>query len=136
LSAWIAGAGDTDCIEADITSREALAGALASVRERHRAHIASVIHLAAFFDMTGEPNPLYDKVNVEGTARLLAGVRSGNINDAAIDAQRGTCRRGGLRSIRSRSRAGSRGRCSCNLLFGERATPVSRVRRGAHAGNV
>jgi nucleoside-diphosphate-sugar epimerase len=63
--------GDPACIEADIGSSESLARALAAVRERHGPRIASVIHLAAYFDMTGEPNPLYDKVNVDGTQRLL-----------------------------------------------------------------
>jgi nucleoside-diphosphate-sugar epimerase len=63
--------GDPACIEADIGSSASLARALAAVRERHGTRIASVIHLAAYFDMTGEPNPLYDEVNVEGTQRLL-----------------------------------------------------------------
>lgn len=68
--------GDDDCIEADLGSAESLSGAMASVRERFGARIASVIHLAAFFDMTGEPNPLYDKVNVQGTGRLLEALRA------------------------------------------------------------
>jgi nucleoside-diphosphate-sugar epimerase len=63
--------GDAACIEADIGSSESLARALTTLRKRHGARIASVIHLAAYFDMTGEPNPLYDKVNIEGTQRLL-----------------------------------------------------------------
>ncbi|HZA96451.1 MAG TPA: NAD(P)-dependent oxidoreductase, partial [Burkholderiaceae bacterium] len=62
---------DADCIEVDITSEEKLESALATVRERYGSRIASVIHLAAFFDMTGEPNKLYDTVNVQGTERLL-----------------------------------------------------------------
>ena len=62
---------DSNCIEADLSSDESLVRALATVRERHGSRIASVIHLAAFFDMTGEPNELYDKVNVRGTERLL-----------------------------------------------------------------
>jgi len=32
---------------------------------------AAVIHLAAYFDFTGEESPLYDSVNVEGTRNLL-----------------------------------------------------------------
>jgi nucleoside-diphosphate-sugar epimerase len=63
--------GDADCIEADLTSAESLARALDELRRRHGARIASVIHLAAYFDMTGEPNPLYRTVNVQGTERLL-----------------------------------------------------------------
>lgn len=62
---------DAACIEADIGSGDSLARACAELRERHGGRIASVIHLAAYFDMSGEPNPLYDKVNVEGTRRLL-----------------------------------------------------------------
>jgi nucleoside-diphosphate-sugar epimerase len=30
-----------------------------------------VVHLAGYFDFSGEPNPLYHEVNVEGTRRLL-----------------------------------------------------------------
>ena len=35
-----------------------------------------MIHLAAYFDFTGEDNPLYDKVNIEGTRRLLKVLQS------------------------------------------------------------
>ncbi len=63
---------DADCIEADLTSDAALAKALATVRERYGSRIASVMHLAAFFDMTGEQNKLYETVNVQGTGKLLA----------------------------------------------------------------
>ncbi|MBI5716956.1 MAG: NAD-dependent epimerase/dehydratase family protein [Burkholderiales bacterium] len=69
-------AGDADCIAVDITSPPALEGAIGRVRERHGAKVASVIHLAAYFDMTGEPNPLYRRVNVEGTERLLRALRT------------------------------------------------------------
>jgi nucleoside-diphosphate-sugar epimerase len=62
---------DSACIEADIGSGESLTAAFAALREQYGGRIASVIHLAAYFDMTGAPNPLYDKVNVEGTRRLL-----------------------------------------------------------------
>src|SRR5918996_2838250 len=42
---------------------------LRQVRERHGRRIASVIHLAAYFDLTGEPNPKYEEVTVRGTER-------------------------------------------------------------------
>ena len=64
--------GDAQCIEADLGSAESVGHALATLRERYGSRIASVIHLAAYFDMTGEPNPLYEKVNIEGTRHLLA----------------------------------------------------------------
>jgi nucleoside-diphosphate-sugar epimerase/uncharacterized membrane protein len=60
-----------DCVVCDITSDASVEQALQQVRERHGARIASVVHLAGYFDFSGEPNPLYQAVNVEGTRRLL-----------------------------------------------------------------
>jgi nucleoside-diphosphate-sugar epimerase len=60
-----------DCIAADITSDTALAAACGELKARYGDRIASVIHLAAFYDFSGEPDPKYEKVNVEGTRRLL-----------------------------------------------------------------
>ncbi len=59
------------CIEADVSSAESLEGACRSLRERYGNRIASVIHLAAYYDFSGEADRLYDEVNVEGTRRLL-----------------------------------------------------------------
>src|SRR5690606_40821571 len=43
--------------------------------EDHGRHIAAVIHLIAYFDSSGEENPLYETVNVAGTRRLMLGLR-------------------------------------------------------------
>jgi UDP-glucose 4-epimerase len=48
-----------------------VADALARVRRDFGDQIASVIHLAAYYDFAGEPSPLYDEVTVRGTERLL-----------------------------------------------------------------
>ncbi len=58
--------------QVDLTSDASVREALQAVGERYGRRIEAVIHLAAYFDFTGEQNPLYDKVNVEGTRRLLA----------------------------------------------------------------
>lgn len=63
--------GPVSIIAADLTSDKSLARAFEVVRGTHGSHIASVIHLAAYFDFTGEDNDLYDKVNVQGTRSLL-----------------------------------------------------------------
>lgn len=60
-----------EAIEFDITSDASVAAALKTLRARHGNRIASVIHLAGYYDFSGEPSPLYDAVNVRGTARLL-----------------------------------------------------------------
>ena len=59
------------CLNVDITSDDSLAKGCSEFRARYGNHIASVIHLAAFYDFSGEPHPLYDEVNVKGTRRLL-----------------------------------------------------------------
>ena len=56
----------------DLTSEDSLALAFHHFRERYGDHIAAVIHLAAYFDFTGEKSPLYDEVNVKGSEKLLA----------------------------------------------------------------
>lgn len=55
----------------DITDAESVHGAMEEVRDQHGDHIAAVIHLAAYFDFSGEESPLYQRVNEEGTANLL-----------------------------------------------------------------
>jgi nucleoside-diphosphate-sugar epimerase len=62
---------EAECVCVDLTSDESVATALARVRVAHGARIASVIHLAAYFDLTGEPNPKYEAITVRGTERLL-----------------------------------------------------------------
>lgn len=64
-----------DCVPFDITSDESVRNALRSVRDRYGERIAAVIHLAAYYDFTGEPNPLYRAINVQGTERLLRGLQ-------------------------------------------------------------
>jgi nucleoside-diphosphate-sugar epimerase len=49
--------------------------AIQKVAGEHGARIASVVHLAAYFDLSGEPDPKYEAVTVEGTRRLLAALR-------------------------------------------------------------
>lgn len=65
-----------ECICIDLTSEEAIAAGLQRVRAAYGVRIASVIHLAAYFDLTGEPNPLYDEITVRGTQKLLRALQS------------------------------------------------------------
>lgn len=60
----------------DITSDESVNEALARVRQRFGDRIASVVHLAAYFDLTGEPSEKYEQVTVRGTERLLTELQS------------------------------------------------------------
>lgn len=67
---------DCELIEVDLTSDDSVRQALDEFRRRFGERIASVIHLAAYFDFSGEEHPLYAKVNVEGTRRLLRELRN------------------------------------------------------------
>jgi len=57
----------------DLTADDSVAAALQRLRTAYGNRIASVIHLAAYFDLTGEPDPKYQEVTVKGTERLLRG---------------------------------------------------------------
>jgi nucleoside-diphosphate-sugar epimerase len=59
----------------DLTSAQSVTEALARMHERHGGPVASVIHLAAYYDFSGEPSPLYEQVTIEGTARLLGALQ-------------------------------------------------------------
>ena len=67
---------DFPVFEADFTSDASVELALRKFREAFGSNIASVIHLVAHFDFTGEDKPLYQTVNVEGTRRLLRALQA------------------------------------------------------------
>ncbi|MEX0899637.1 MAG: NAD-dependent epimerase/dehydratase family protein [Gammaproteobacteria bacterium] len=64
------------CIEFDLASAGSVERAMTGVRERFGERIAAVIHLAAYFDFTGEDNELYERVNVDGTRHLMRALQS------------------------------------------------------------
>ena len=66
----------SDWRECDLTDDESVADALTSIRETYGDRLASVIHLAAYYDFSGEPSLLYDDLTVEGTRRLLRQLQS------------------------------------------------------------
>lgn len=61
-------------VRCDLTKDEDVARALAEVRAAAGDRLASVIHLAAYYDFAGEPSPLYEELTVKGTRRLLRGL--------------------------------------------------------------
>jgi 2-alkyl-3-oxoalkanoate reductase len=62
-------------IECDVTDYSSVRGAVAEVKQARGNRIASVVHLAAFYDFSGEDSPMYKKVTIEGTDRLLNALR-------------------------------------------------------------
>ena len=60
----------------DLTSDASVDAALARVRTAYGTRIASVIHLAAYFDLSGEPDPRYEAVTVDGSRRLIEALQA------------------------------------------------------------
>ena len=62
---------EVECVSVDLTDEGRIRRALERVRYAYGPRLASVIHLAAYYDFSGEPSPLYDEITVRGTQRLL-----------------------------------------------------------------
>lgn len=60
-----------EAVRVDLTSDKSVKAALGRIRAAYGPRIASVIHLAGYYDLTGDPNPKYEQVTVRGTERLL-----------------------------------------------------------------
>ena len=60
-----------EVLEVDFSADASVVLALLNFRQTCGSRIASVVHLAAYFDFTGEDNPQYQSVNIDGTRRLL-----------------------------------------------------------------
>ncbi len=63
-----------DWYNVDLTSDGAIEDIFAGIRERHGPRIASVIHLAAYYDFSGADHPLYETLTVGSTRRLLTAI--------------------------------------------------------------
>lgn len=70
-------AGDTGypVLEVDLTDQDSVNRAIEQIRAEHGTRLASVLHLAAFFDFSGEDKPQYQAVNVEGSRNLVRALR-------------------------------------------------------------
>lgn len=62
---------EAECVCVDLTSDRSVEDGLGRVRFAYGDRIASVIHLAAYYDFSGAPSSKYDEVTVRGTQRLL-----------------------------------------------------------------
>ena len=66
---------EAECICVDVTSEASIQAGLNRVWHGYGERIASVVHLAAYYDFSGEPSPKYEEVTVRGTERLLRALR-------------------------------------------------------------
>jgi nucleoside-diphosphate-sugar epimerase len=64
-------AADEELVPVDLTSDESVHQAFTHIKEKYGKKIVSVIHLAAYYSFDQKHSPLYEKVTVKGTERLL-----------------------------------------------------------------
>jgi nucleoside-diphosphate-sugar epimerase len=88
-----------DCIYIDLTSEDSIAAGLQRVRTTYGSRIASVIHLAAYFDLTGAPNSLYDEITVRGTEKLLHTLQSFDVEQLIFASSMLAHKAGGLGDV-------------------------------------
>jgi nucleoside-diphosphate-sugar epimerase len=69
----------TDFVTCDLTKSASVADAVRQIVDQYGPDIASVIHLAAYYDFSGEASPLYESLTVEGTRRLLQQLQNFNV---------------------------------------------------------
>lgn len=55
----------------DLTDRDSIKNSLKAVAQDHGDRLASVIHLAAYYDFSGAPSGMYEKLTVNGTRNLI-----------------------------------------------------------------
>ncbi len=60
-----------ECVNFDIKDEEAIDAAMERIRYGYGSKIASVIHLAAYYNFTEKDSPGYDEINVKGTRKFL-----------------------------------------------------------------
>lgn len=58
-------------LECDVTDFNTVQHAVGKVRQRCDGRLASVVHMAAYYDFSGEESSFYKKVTIDGTDRLL-----------------------------------------------------------------
>lgn len=68
-----------ELVPVDLASDESVHQAFTHIRHFYGDRIASVIHLAAYYSFDKQHSPLYEKVTVEGTKRLLKALQTFNV---------------------------------------------------------
>lgn len=66
---------NVDFVSMNVSDKEDINRALEEVRTKYGDHLASVIHLAAFYSFEVGESDLYDKITVKGTENLLSGLQ-------------------------------------------------------------
>ena len=80
----------------DLTSNESVRSGLERVRQGYGERVASVIHLAAYYDFSGEPSAKYEEITIRGTERLLRGLKNFHVEQFIFSSTQRVDHRGSL----------------------------------------
>jgi len=94
-----------ECVCIDLTSETGVKGAFERLRLAYGDRSASVIHLAAYYDLLGEPSPLYEQITVRGTERLLHHLQKFQVEQFVFTSTMFVPRTGRARTSHQRGRA-------------------------------
>lgn len=60
-----------ECVVFDVTDEASVGRGLRRIAWQYGRRLSAFVHLAAYYDFSGEPSPLYQEVTVDGTRRVL-----------------------------------------------------------------
>lgn len=63
---------DVDYVKVDLTSDESVQNALLEIKNKHGKEIATILHLAAYYNFAGGGWDKYESITIGGTRRILA----------------------------------------------------------------
>ena len=66
---------EADCVDVDLSDETSVQAAFKEVRQKYGEHLSSVIHLAAYYDFSGEPSDKYEKITIHGTENVLRALK-------------------------------------------------------------
>lgn len=66
---------NVEFIKVDLSSDEGVAAAFATLKQRHGKEIASILHLAAYYNFAGGQWEKYESITIGGTQRILTNIR-------------------------------------------------------------
>jgi nucleoside-diphosphate-sugar epimerase len=64
-------APETECLFCDLSSDESVQKTFELLKSKHGTKIKAVFHLAAYYSFSGKDSPMYEKLTVQGTGRML-----------------------------------------------------------------
>jgi hypothetical protein len=91
-------------VHVDLTKDDSVQTALRHVRTAYGDRLASVIHLAAYYDFSGEPSPRCEGVTIRGTEPQLRGARNTFVKRPAWTRRSPRARKAHVKGKRGRRR--------------------------------